>query len=141
MKLAEGAQKIIAARANGMKPADMVIVSLVGTPETFNPFVVANHKETYDWRWIRNLEIGVYVQDGQEWAHTVKSMMMCRPQYLCVWNVTDQWGATAWLEPRRDEITKPRSQWLWELDFTQWLEFQNEDFAAGKRYSKDALCN
>jgi hypothetical protein len=136
MKVADGAQKIIAARANGMKPADMIIVSLVGQPETFNPFVLANPLEPYDWRWVRNLEIGVYVKDDQDWVHMVKAIMLNRPQYLCVWNVSGQWGATAWLEPRSDEITKPRAQWMWELDFTQWLDFQNEDFAAGKRYAE-----
>lgn len=134
MKVADGAQKIIAARANGMKPVDMVIVSLAGIPDTRNPYVVARVDEQYDWRWVRNLEIGVYVQDDEDWSATVKSMMLHRPTYLCVWNVAAKWGATVWLEPQRDEIHKPQSMWRWEIDFTLWLDFQNEDFAAGKRY-------
>jgi len=134
MKVADGAQKIIAARANGMKPADMVIVSLVGVPATENPYVTARVDEQYDWRWVRNLDIGVYVQDDDDWSETVKAMMMHKPLYLCVWNVPGKWGARVWLEPQRDEIHKPQSMWKWEIDFTLWLDFQNEDFAAGKRY-------
>lgn len=141
MKVAEGAQRIIAARANGMKPADMVIVSLAGVPKTLNPFVLAQVGTEYDWRWLRNLEIGVYVQDDDDWSVLVKAMMLCQPQYLCVWNVAGGWGATVWLEPQRDEIYKPRSMWKWEIDFTLWLDFQNDDFAAGRRYNEDGTCN
>jgi hypothetical protein len=141
MKLAEGAQAIIAARANGMKPADMVIVSLTGKPDTDNPAVLAQVGAEYDWRWIRNLEIGVYVNDDDDWSSMVKAMMLCRPKYLCVWNVPGNWGATVWLLPQDGDIGKPQAMWKWEIDFTLWLDFQNEDFAVGRVYKKDALCN
>ncbi len=51
-----GAMPILKARQRGKKPADMVLVSMVGTlPAEASPVVIADKALAYDWEWIRGL--------------------------------------------------------------------------------------
>lgn len=134
MKLAKGAEPILAARMKGRRPADMVLVSLAQAPKSHNPFVLASPAERYDWRWVRGLDIGVYITNEDDWPGIVKDIAICRPDYLCLWNRNEKWGATIYLVPTLDDLTKPVMHWKYDLDFLPWLDFQNTDFAAGKRY-------
>ena len=59
--IAKNAQPIIDARLRGKKPADMVIVSLVGPVGMENPTVFADPAQQYDWRWCRGLDVCVYL--------------------------------------------------------------------------------
>jgi hypothetical protein len=134
MKLAKGAEPILAARMKGKRPADMVLVAFKAPPSSSNPFVVANPSERYDWRWVRDLDVGVYIENSDDWPGIVKDIATCQPDYLCVWNVSEKWGATIYLVPTLEDVAKPVTYWKRDLDFLPWLNFQNDDFAAGKRY-------
>jgi hypothetical protein len=139
MKLAKGAEPILAARMKGKRPADMVLVALEVPPSSLNPFVVANPTQAYDWRWVRGLDVGVYITNEDDWPGIVKDIAKCQPDYLCVWNRSEKWGATIYLVPTLDDVAKPVTYWKHDLDFLPWLDFQNNDFATGKRYGTEAL--
>jgi hypothetical protein len=109
--IALNAQPIIDARMRGFKPDDLVLVSLVGHVHAKNHTVRAIPGVTYDWRWVRGLE-------------------------LCVWNCAEQWGAQVYLIPTANDLARPRLQWSHELDFLPWLDFQNDDFLECRTYSR-----
>lgn len=137
MNLATNADKILAARMRGMKPADMVIVSLVGPVAVINPVVQADPAETYDWRWVRDLSVCLYLNDEQDWPGILKAIALQRPASLILWNQPDQWGAEVYLIPARSDIGRPVRHWKYELDFTPWFDFQNTDFAYRRTYGRN----
>lgn len=53
-----GAREILALRSTGKRPADMLLISLIGPlhGET-NPTVVANPLKSYDWRFLHGLDV------------------------------------------------------------------------------------
>lgn len=124
-----GAMPIIEARKRGFKPADMVIVSLVGRPGEANPTVYANPNATYDWRWLVDLQVCIYAKGSTCWEPTAKAIASCRPACLFLWDVERYEGANVHLHPYVDDIEKPQSQWRWRLNLLPWLPFQNEAFA------------
>ena len=52
MTLPYGAKTILEARINGQRPADLLIVSLVGAVDESNPVIVAKPDAKYDWRFL-----------------------------------------------------------------------------------------
>lgn len=137
MNLAANADKILAARMRGMKPADMVVVSLVGLVGLGNPTVLANPVEAYDWRWVRDLDVCVYLNDDLDWPTAVKAVAMQRPASLNLWNLEEQWGAVVYLVPAQTDIGKPARHWKYELDFLPWMDFQNADFIYRRQYARN----
>lgn len=137
MSLAEGAQAIIAQRMKGYKPADMVIVSLCGKVKTNNPLVLADASKAYDWRWVRGLDVCLYIADAVDWPGLMKAIALCRPDNLCLWDHGGAWGATVYLPPTVDDLGKPRRFWKFELDFLPWLDCQNDDFLHCRTYERD----
>lgn len=137
MNLATNADKILAARMRGMKPADMVVVSLVGLVGLENPTVLANPAEAYDWRWVRDLNVCVYLNDDLDWPTAMKSVAMQRPASLNLWNMEEQWGAVVYLVPAQTDIGKPARHWKYELDFLPWMDFQNADFIYRRQYARN----
>jgi hypothetical protein len=127
--LAINAPEILAARMKGLKPADMVIVSLVGPVGAENPTVFAKPEAVYDWRWVRDLDVCVYLNEEQDWADLLKAIALQRPAHLNLWSRTGQWGAKVYLVPTAADISKPVRSWKYELDFMPWMDFQNGDFA------------
>lgn len=135
--IAVNADAILAARMRGKKPADMVIVSLVGPVAMDNPTVFAKVNEVYDWRWVRDLDVCLYLNDEQDWPDILKAIALQRPEHLSLWSVSGQWGAKVHLIPTAADIEKQTRWWKYELDFMPWLDFQNEDFIAGRVYVRD----
>lgn len=132
------AKPILDARMRGFKPSDMVIVSMVGHVESQNPVVRAIPATDYDWRWVRDLEVCVYIGERLDWLDTLKAIAKQRPDYLCVWNSFGHWGAHVYLIPTADDVAKPVRDWTYELDYLAWLEFQNGDFIEGRTYQRNA---
>lgn len=126
--IATNAEAILAARMKGLKPADMVIVSLVGLVGMDNPTVFAKPNVSYDWRWVRGLDVCLYLNDDQEWPDLLKSVALQRPEHLSLWSHSGEWGAKVYLIPTATDIAKPVRSWKYELDFLPWLDFQNKDF-------------
>lgn len=135
--IAANAQPIIDARLRGLKPDGLVLVSMVGGVDVTNPVVRATPAVEYDWRWVRGLEVCVYVGDRNDWADTLKEIAKCQPAYLAIWNCIDRWGARVFLVPTPDEVEQPQRLWQWQLDFLEWLDFQNDDFYTCRTYARD----
>lgn len=126
--IAVNAQPILDARLKGMKPADMVIVSLVGPVILDNPTVFADPAKAYDWRWVRGLDVCMYMTSDQDWTDTLKAIAQQRPEHLNLWDHAEQWGAQVYLIPTAADIAKPVRRWSYELDFLPWMDFQNKEF-------------
>lgn len=135
--IATNADKIIAARLKGQRPADMVMVALDDAFTSRNPIVYAKADVAYDWRWTRGLDICIRVKDADDWGHMAKDIALQRPAYLCIWNQEGSWGARVWLVPTTDDVRRPVRTWRYDIDFSLWLDFQNTDFINHRVYSRD----
>lgn len=135
--IAKNAEKIIAARLKGRRPADMVLVCLEDALKTNNPVVYAKPRIAYDWRWVRGLDIALYVNDADDWGSLAKDIAMHHPAYLCIWNNESKWGARIYLIPTDEDILRPMHQWKCDIDFTVWMDFQNKDFIECRVYARD----
>ena len=135
--IAPNAQPIVDARLRGLKPDGLVLVSMVGHVVAANPVVRAVPIAAYDWRWVRGLEVCLYIGEHCDWVETLKAIAKQKPAYLAIWNLAAQWGARVFLVPMPEEVEKPMRLWTWELDFLAWLDFQNDDFVASRTYERD----
>lgn len=85
MKLPFGAQEIVDLRAIGKAPADMVLVSLIGSIKNeTNPVVVAFHAE-YDWIFLMGLNVMIVcnMQTEREKIIAVQNAILkVGPDYL-----------------------------------------------------------
>jgi hypothetical protein len=136
LPLPKNAEPIVRARMKGLRPAGLVIVSLRGRVLTQQPLVLAESGAAYDWRWVRGLDVCVYVDDRNEWALILKAIALAEPAHLDVWNPDGQWGAHVYLVPTAEDVSKPVSMWIRELDFLEWMAFQNRDFVTGRTYAR-----
>ena len=131
MTLPNGAQPIIDARKRGLKPSELIIVSMIGPTGENNQTVYVNPDAAYDWRWAVGLQICVFV--NAQTKDKAKAVLLALgreyPTFLALWNVDLFRGAQVWALPVVDDIEKPKSQWRHRLDFLPWFEFQNHDFA------------
>lgn len=135
-QLPPGAQPILASRMNGLKPADMVIVSMTGPVVAENPVVFAKMGVRYDWRWARGLDVCVYINDADDWFIPLKEIALQRPEHLSLWTPAGKWGSKVYLIPTADDVSKPVRSWRYELDFMPWMDFQNQDFLDGRIYDR-----
>jgi hypothetical protein len=134
LPLARNADPILAARRRGLKPGEMVMVSLVGRIDSANITVFADPDIAYDWRWVHGLDVCVWIGDEPHWVSAVKAIAQARPDYLCVWHCRQGWGARIFLVPTAEDVSKPKHLWSFELDYLEWLDFQNRDFIEGRTY-------
>lgn len=135
--IAKNAEKIIEARMKGYRPADMVLVFLEDALTSNNPAVYAKPETAYDWRWVRGLDVCVYVSDADDWGHLAKAIALQRPDYLAIWNYEGKWGARVYLIPTASDVRQPVRYWRYDLDFTPWMDFQNADFIAKRQYERN----
>jgi hypothetical protein len=134
LPLARNAEPILAARRRGLKPDQMVMVSLVDRIETSNIVVFADPGTEYDWRWVRGLDIAVWIGDEPTWAPTVLAIARQWPDYLCIWHQGQGWGARVYLVPTEEDLARPVRFRVGRLDFLEWMAFQNRDFIEGRTY-------
>lgn len=124
-----GAREIVNARRAGMKPADLVIVSLVGKLNELNPIIYANPEAQYDWGWARGLQLCIFLRAGVAWKETALTVARADPAWLAVWDVDQFQGAEAYALPTAESLDRPRARWDWRLSFIPWMKCQNEEFA------------
>lgn len=129
-------EPIIAARLKGQKPAELIRVSLVGAICHGNHVVYADPAIAYDWRFTCDLDICLHIGAESDWIDTLKAIALQRPAHLSIWNTCEQWGAKVYLVPTVDDLSYPVKDWLYELDFLPWLDFQNQDFMACRFYAR-----
>lgn len=130
LTLPYGAKPILESRMRGEKPADLVIVSLVGRVPDDNPVVIADGAN-YDWRWCRGLQVCIFGKVGTPNRQVAIEIGRCLPAKLFLWDVEAKHGTdvithirTTSLDKRADELKA--SDWaamLWP-----WSEWQNKQF-------------
>jgi hypothetical protein len=132
MILPNGAKQVVDARKRGFKPAEMLIVSLIGPVDELNHTIFANPAGEYDWRWMVGLDACVFVRQGVDWRPVTMAIARAKPRWLGLYDVDRFQGADVWALPKVADIDKPQSQWRYQLEFMPWLSFQNKEFAWGK---------
>lgn len=90
-----GAAEIVANRSNGKRPADMVLVSLIGKLPESQPVIVAKPGRAYDWRFLVGLD-ALIVADSTTAKGDVRSVLsalLALPtSYLGLWLADRQSG-------------------------------------------------
>ena len=87
-KLPYGGSEIAEIRAKRQKPADMVLVSLVGGIREVNPLVIARPERTYDWRFLAGLEVMIVASmsiPAEQINRVKKAILAVKPEYLGIW--------------------------------------------------------
>ncbi|QDD65555.1 hypothetical protein EJD96_16020 [Herbaspirillum seropedicae] len=137
----KGAHQIIDARKRGMKPDELILVSLVGPVAEANHTVFVNPTGSYDWRWVIGLKLCLMVNEQTREAalDLLLTIGQDSPAQLHVWNVDQFKGARAVVLPNPADIEKPRASWRWGREFSPWSDFDNENFAWGRDMSSDPL--
>lgn len=91
-----GAAEIFAARKKGKRPADLVLLSLIGPlPGENNPVVIAQPGRRYDWRFLTGLECLVVSDSTQPKQAVIEIMDQLKallPTYLGLWFADRQQG-------------------------------------------------
>lgn len=126
--LPKNAESIVQMRRKGMKPDDLVIVSLVGSlPET-NHVVIADGPE-YDWRWCRGLKICIFGKVGTSNRQTAIAIGANLPAKLHLWDVEAKNGADVMVHIRESSINKREFKISdWSAFLWPWSEWQNREF-------------
>lgn len=140
--IAPGAEAIVNLRRKGMKPADIVIVSLAGRQEAKNVQVMPKEDSDYDWRWIKDLDICVFFRAENEWEDTVFRIKLEGPRRLIMWNLDTCDGKEVLIEPVEQidpdsGATHPEyddkgniflSGWRWEIRFNDLIDGREREF-------------
>lgn len=89
-----GAAEIIALRKAGKRPADMVLLSLIGPLRgENNPVVIAKPERGYDWRFLAGLDVALVAKTATPgMASLVKAIKAVQPATLAIWFADQQDG-------------------------------------------------
>ncbi len=129
--IAPGADEIVKTRLRGMRPADAVVVSLVGDFDLANPLVTPEVGKQYDWRWVKGLNIALMIASAVDWKRTAFDIKRAEPEYLCVWDIYAHRGAQVVWRPCQ---TKPEPfsvelrGWHFGLDYSPFHDEDNKVF-------------
>ncbi len=92
-QLPYGAAEIVALRRTGKRPADVVLVSLIGPLRESGPVIVAKPERAYDWRCLVALQtLVVATTQTPNLARIVKAIDAEAPASLSVWFAERQDG-------------------------------------------------
>lgn len=128
-----GAMPILKARKQGKRPAEMVLVSMVGDlPEEANPYVIAAQDIAYDWGWIKGLTVCFWVSPKGYIAKHVLECFKASPSEVYLWDCENKRGYDIHVLPTVESIERPRDQWNWKVDALRWLPFQEKHFELGE---------
>ena len=110
MNLPNGAEEIIQLRSQGKRPADMILVSMIGPlHDEVNPVVMAKD-QSYDWRFLHGLNVMLVVnmQTPPETIHRVtEDIAIIKPAYCgVVWYDKNDGLNICW------GLYKPKSKWM-----------------------------
>lgn len=145
-----GAKAIADLRAKGMRPADPVLVSLIGRlPQFDGPCVIAAPDNEYDWSFLAGLETHVWVRDGIAARQTLLALTKAGADLLQVWDVALKKGAWVMtdtpiadarleraIEARNERLIKAAWQKRYEgpgvvVWLAPWGPIMNEEYARG----------
>lgn len=124
--LATGAEPILQARLNGKRPADLLIVSMVGRVPEVNPVILADGD---DWRFMEGLQVCVFTAKGKTFRDLCRQIAFCGPTWLGLWDVENREGADVMSRIRADRINNKRfTADDFEVWFDPWIDWQNRTF-------------
>jgi hypothetical protein len=128
-----GAMPILKARQQGKRPADMVIVSMIGqlTDET-NPLVIADKDIKYRWEWSRGLVVCFFASADTYLARHILDCAKASPCEMYLWDCVGEKGYDICVLPTVESIERPRDQWDLKVEVLRWLPFQEKQFALGE---------
>lgn len=114
-----GAAEIIAMRSSGKRPADTVLVSLIGPLRERGPVVIAQPGRAYDWRFIVGLDVLLVANAG---TSTVRETILAidheAPASLQLWLADAQDGAIVQIAGWRPKTKTGR-----RMDLSQRFSF------------------
>jgi len=129
MNLPNGAKQVIDARKRGFKPAEMLIISLIGPTQEANHTIYASPQGDYDWRWLVGLDACIFVNGKTDWKEITRKIAAANLRWLGLYDADKFQGADVWYLPAVEDIAKPKNQWRYRISFLPWLEFQNNEFS------------
>jgi len=101
-QLPYGAAEIVALRSAGKRPADMLLISLIGPLRETNPVIIAQASRSYDWRFVVSLSVLIVATtDTPNLAGTVKAIDTAAPAALSVWFADQQDGINVLFDGHR----------------------------------------
>lgn len=107
--LPHGAREIAELRAAGKRPADMVLVSLIGPLRESNPVIVAKPGRAYDWRFLVGLHVAVVITtETAKLPDLVGTIDAAKPATLSVWFADRQNGLNVVLHGYRPKTKAGR---------------------------------
>lgn len=130
-RLPFGAWKILEARKKGRKPADMVLVSMIGKLDELNPVVQASPGVHHDWSWARDLVLCFWATPKEYEPSHILDCAKAKPRAMYLWDFANQKGYNLSVLPTVESIERPLEQWDWKVDADRWMEFQERHFASG----------
>ena len=113
LSLPYGGAEILALRQNGKRPADMVLISLIGQLRELNPVVIAKPERSYDLRFLSGLSVMVIgTTQTDKLSDAVKSIEAVSPDSLSVWFADQQDGINVVIDGWKPHSTVGRRMGL-----------------------------
>lgn len=121
-----GAARAIAeARSRGLRPADLVLISLAGGADWSNPTVYATPGQRYRWDWLKGLNAVVLIDASTRLNDILNDIESAGPAQL---DVIDHERRKGWMvlrtTPSLQTLRWPQSQvkdWLGDQEWHQGL--------------------
>lgn len=128
-----GAPPILKARREGKRPADMILISMIGAlPGELNPVVIADKPISYDWDWIRGLTACFWTTPKGYMAKHVLDCSKALPSRLFLWDCANEKGYDLTVLPTAESADRPQYQWEMKIIADRWLPSQEKQFALGE---------
>lgn len=104
-----GGREIAELRSTGKRPADMVLVSLIGPLRESNPVIVAKPGRAYEWRFLIGLHVAVVADtETLNLPDVVRAIEAAKPATLSVWFADRQDGINVVLRGYRPQTKSGR---------------------------------
>ncbi|NSX16918.1 hypothetical protein HTY52_22765 [Cupriavidus taiwanensis] len=127
--LPHGARPILEARMHGQRPADLLIVSLVGAVDEANPVILAKPDAKYDWRFLLGLKVCVFARPGVRFAPVLLDIGSQWPAWLALWDVENEEGTDAIVHIKPDCLDKSKfGPGDFATIFWPWTAYENRKF-------------
>lgn len=108
-QLPYGAAEIVALRTTGKRPADMLLISLIGPLHETNPVVIAQPSRSYDWRFVVALPVLIVATtETPNLASIVRGIDTAAPSSLSVWFADQQDGVNILIDDHRPKTKTGR---------------------------------
>lgn len=131
-----GAWRILDARKKGKKPADMVLVSMVGKlPNEVNPVVMVSEGAHHDWSWARGLIVCFWTTPKEYDPRHIIDCAKCQPKAMHLWDCANEHGFDVHAWPTIESIEanpKHKDRWAYKVHSFRWMLSQEKIFAMGE---------